>query len=218
VATGRLRPRAALGALALAAVVAGGAACGAPSYQYVKSSSDRTYVRVPQDWKLFDEDELLDSSTQSPEQVSQFKAISWSVGFDARPRPAADSILAPSSFPTGLVQVRTLLPSQRDSFSLADLRSVLLPYDPLGDEASQGGQVEVLAARNLERSGGFHGSELLLNLTTPEGEVVKWRQVALLDANVEKVHLLVITCELGCYDRNESTIDKIVESWKVEDR
>jgi hypothetical protein len=203
--------------IALAAA-AGLAACAAPDYHYVRSSSDRTFVRVPENWTLFDEDELLDSSSQSPEQLDQFKQLSWSVGFDARPEPAADSILAPSRFPTGLVQVRTLLPSQRDSFSLADLRSVLLPYDPLGDEAQEGGQVEVLAARNVERPGGFHGSELLLNLTTPDGEVVKWRQVALLDSKVEKVHLLVVTCELGCYDEHESVIDGIVKSWKVEDR
>lgn len=202
-------------ALVLAVVLA---ACGAPDFQYVKSSSDRTFVRVPQDWELFDEEDLLRSSTESPEQRDQFKNLSWSVGFDARPAPAADTILAPSGFPTGLVQVRTLLPSQRDSFSLADLRSLLLPYDPLGDEARDAGQVEVLSASNVRRSGGFHGSELLLNLTTPEGEVVKWRQVALLDANVEKVHLLVISCDVRCYDENESVIDGIVKSWKVEDR
>ncbi len=200
-----------VGAIALAA-------CGAPDYQYVKNSSDRTFVRVPQQWQLFDEDELLDSSNDSPEQREQFKQLSWSVGFDARPEPAADSILAPSAFPTGLVQVRTLLPAQRDSFSLADLRSLLLPYDPLGDEAQQAGQVEVLAARNVEQRGGFHGSELLLNLKTPGGDVVKWRQVALLDSNVEKVHLLVVSCDVKCYDQNESVIDGIVESWKVEDR
>lgn len=194
------------------------AGCGGPDYQYVKSSSDRTFVRVPSGWALYDEDELLSFSTDSPEQQEQFKRLSWSVGFDARPEPAADSILAPSRFPTGLVQVRTLLPSQRDSFSLADLRSLLLPYDPLGDEAQEAGQVEVLTARNVDHGDGYHGSELLLNLSTPEGEIVKWRQVALLDSNVEKVHLLVISCDVECYDEHEPVIDGIVESWKVEDR
>lgn len=193
-------------------------ACGAPKYQYLKSSSDRTFVRVPRAWELFDEDELLSASTRSPEQREEFKQLSWSVAFDARPDPAPDTILAPSSFPTGLVQVWRLSPAERDTFSLADLRSLLLPYDPLGTEAKNAGQVEVLTARNVERPGGFHGSELLLNLTTPEGEVVKWRQVALLDSRVEKVHLLVVSCDLGCYEEQESVIDGIVESWKVEDR
>lgn len=194
------------------------AACGTPDYQYVKSSSDRTFVRVPEGWQLFDEDELLSSSNESPEAKENFKNLSWSVGFDSRPEPAAATLLEASPFPTGLVQVRTLLPSQRDGFSLADLRSLLLPYDPLGDEAQEGGQVEVLWARAAEQKGGFHGSELLLNLKTPEGELVKWRQVALLDSRVQKVHLLVISCDVKCYDEHESVIDGIVQSWKVEDR
>lgn len=205
----------------VAAAVAGAillAACGSPSYQYVKSTADQTFVRVPRGWQLFDEDELLDSSVVSAERRKEFKQVSWSVGFDARPEPAADTILSPSQFPTGLVQVRTLSPLQRDSFSLAQLRSLLLPYDPLSPEAQQDGQVEVLSAREVQRRGGLHGSELLLNLTTPQGEVVKWRQVALVDAKVSKVHVLAVSCDVACYDRNESVIDGIVQSWKVEDR
>lgn len=205
----------------LALAVAAGvllAACGSPSYHYVKSSSNRTYVRVPSDWTLYDEDELLDSSEESEESKEQFKELSWSVAFDASPKPSLDHILTVSSHPTGLVQVRTLLPQQRDTFSLSDLRSILLRFDPLSEEAQLGGEVEVLENEDVDRPGGYHGSEMLLNLTTPEGDRVKWRQIALVDAKVSKVHVLAISCDADCYAENEDVIDKIIDSWKVKER
>lgn len=202
--------------LAAAAIVL--SSCGAPKYQYVKNSSDHTFVRVPRDWRLFDEDQLLSTSSESAEAKAQFKQLTWSVAFDAAPRPSTENILAVSSHPSGLVQVRTLLPSQRDTFSLSDLRSLLLQFDPLSEESQQGGQIEVLASEDVERPGGLHGNELLINLKTPEGALVKWRQIALVDSAVEKVHLLAVSCDIKCYDQNESVIDRVVDSWKVKER
>lgn len=193
-------------------------ACGSPRYHYVKSTSDRTFMRVPFDWTLYDEDELLKASDDSNEAKAQFKKLTWSVAFDAAPDPSLEHILSPSDHPTGLVQVRTLLPEQRDGFSLSDLRSLLLSFDPLTEDAQSGGDVEVLESKELTRDGGLHGNEMLLNLKTGDGDVVKWRQVALVDAGVSKVHVLAISCNTECYSANEGVIDKIVASWKVKTR
>ncbi len=203
------------GVVALAIVVAG---CGSPKYHYVKNTSDQTFVRVPRDWTLYDEDQLLRVSDESPEAKAQFKQLSWSVAFDAAPKPSLDHVLSDAGHPTGLVQVRTLLPEQRDSFSLSDLRTLLLPFDPLAEDAQQAGDVEVLDVREVRRPGGLHGSELLVNLKTDDGELVKWRQVALVDSGVRKVHLLAISCNNECYDKNEKVIDQVVTSWKVKER
>lgn len=174
-------------------------------------------MRVPSKWTLYDEDELLDNSEQSDEAKQQFKRLSWSVAFDASPRPSLDHLLSGSDHPTGLVQVRTLLPSERDSFSLADLRSLLLPVDPLSDEAQLNGDVEVLETHDVTRDG-MHGSEMLLNLKTPEGDLVKWRQIAVVDPAVRKVHVLAVSCDAECYTANEDVITKVIDSWKVKER
>ncbi len=192
------------------------AACGSPDYHYVKNTSDQTFVRVPRDWTLFDEDQLLDVSDESPEAKAQFKQLSWSVAFDAAPKPSLDHVLSDAGHPTGLVQVRTLLPEQRDSFSLSDLRTLLLPFDPLSEESQ--GDVEVIEAREVRQPGGLHGSELLINLETDEGERVKWRQVALVDSGFRKVHLLAVSCSTDCYARNEEVIDRVITSWRVKER
>lgn len=199
--------------LGAGAVLLGG--CGSPNYHYVKSTSNRTYMRVPAKWTLYDEDDLLESSEDSAEAKAQFKRLTWSVAFDADPSPSLEHILAQSDHPSGLVQVRTLTPMQRDAFSLSDLRRLLLPFDPLSDDAQASGEVEVLDAKEVQREGGLHGWEFLLNLPGEDGDYVKWRQIALTDASVSKVHVLAISCDAECYDANEGTIDKIVDSWKV---
>ena len=174
-------------------------------------------MRVPSDWTLYDEDELLESSDESPESKEQFKELSWSVAFDASPKPSLDHILTVSDHPTGLVQVRRLLPGQRDTFSLSELRSVLLRFDPLSNEAQLQGDVEVLDSKEIKQ-GNLNGSELLLNLKTGDGDLVKWRQIALVDSALTRVHVLAISCDDECYSANESVIDKIVDSWKVKER
>lgn len=203
-------------ALAALAVVLG--ACGGPQYHYVKSSSEKTFVRVPNDWKLFDEDDLLAISEESPEAKAQFKALSWSVAFDAAPKPSIDHLLTDAGHPAGLVQVRRLPPPQRDTFSLAELRSLYLGFDPLAGDLGDTGDVEVLEAKEVTRPGGFHGSELLLNLRTESGKLMKWRQVALLDSQARKVHVLVISCNIDCYAAHEDEIDKVVKSLQVKER
>lgn len=192
--------------------------CGSPKYHYVKSSSDRTYLRVPQDWTLFDEDQLASGLDESPEAKEQYKRLTWSVAFDAAPKPSLDHVLSLSlsDHPVGLVQVRTLLPEQRDQFSLSSLRAVLLDFDPLGSD--QQADVEVVDSRDVERPGGLHGNELLINIKNPGGQVLKWRQIALVDSGVRKVHVLALSCEADCYAKNRKVIDQVVSSWKVKER
>lgn len=201
----------------LATSLIASASCGSPKYHYVKNSSERTYVRVPHDWALFDEEEITKRLDQSREAKEAYNRLTWSVGFDAAPRPSLDNILSPKAdHPTGLVQVRTLSPEERDEFSLASLRSLLLEFDPLGERGTSG--VEVLGSRDVDRPGGLHGNEFVVNLRTTEGTRVKWHQIALVDSAVRKVHVLAISCEDDCYTANEKVIDQVISSWQVKER
>ena len=76
----------------------------------------------------------------------------------------------------------------------------------------------MLDLKDVRREGGLHGSELLINLKSDDGSVLKWRQIALTDAAVSKVHILAITCDDECYAANEGVIDKVIDSWKVKER
>ncbi|HET7487081.1 MAG TPA: hypothetical protein VFJ85_04075 [Acidimicrobiales bacterium] len=195
------------------------AACGSPNYHYLSSRSDSNWVRVPADWKLYDEDVLLTLSDDSTEQKAETKRLTWSWAFDADPKPSLKHVLGVVALnhPWGIVQARTLKPDQRDTMSLAGLRSIFLGFDPLSDEALKSGEVEVVQGHQIIGPGKLHGMELLLNLKTDAGWV-KWRQVALADGILDKVHVLAISCSDKCYFENKAQIDKIVASWKVKER
>lgn len=183
----------------------------------MKNSSEGTYVKVPQEWALFDEEAITKGLDQSREAKDAYNRLAWSVAFDAAPSPSLEHILSPSAdHPTGLVQVRTLSPEERDGFSLSNLRSLLLEFDPLGDSQAPG--IEVLGSRDVDRPGGLHGNEFVVNLRTSEGTRVKWRQIALVDSAVRKVHVLAISCEDDCYAANEKVIDQVISSWQVKER
>ena len=47
---------------------------------------------------------------------------------------------------------------------------------------------------------------------------MKWRQIALVDSAVRKVHVLAISCEDDCYAANEKVIDQVISSWQVKER
>lgn len=205
--------------IALSAMVAVLAltSCGGSEYRYVKNSSIGTFFKVPNDWKIFDEDQVLQTSEGSEEAKASFKELSWSVGFDASPKPSVKNVLGLSTHPNGLVRVRTLTPGERDTFSQSSLRALLLEFDPLSEEAADAGGVEVVGSREVDQ-GDFHGTEFLLNLKTIEGGVLKWRQIGLVDSKLKRAHVLAITCTADCYEKNEGVIEKVISSWTVKER
>lgn len=213
---GALRAASSTTALIMVAALAL-ASCGSSDYRYVKSSSDKTFFRVPHEWKIFDEDQVLQNSDDSEEAKTSFKQNSWSVGFDGSPKPSVKNVLSAASHPTGLVQVRSLAPAERDTFSQSSLRALLLPFDPLSPEAAQAGDVEVIGSREVDQEG-YHGNELLVNLRTKEGGVIKWRQIAMVDSKVSRAHVLAITCNVDCYEQHEDVIETVISSWTVKEK
>src|SRR2546423_11541197 len=67
------------------------ASCTGSGYHYVSNSSDHTYFKVPEAWKLFDQQSLLDlaGSQLSKQEKQQQLATTWTTAFDASPKPAA---------------------------------------------------------------------------------------------------------------------------------
>ena len=71
------RRRGLAAALVVAAVAVGSVACGSPRYHYVKSSSERTYVKVPRAWALFDEDQIAATFNEYREAKALYNRLNW---------------------------------------------------------------------------------------------------------------------------------------------
>jgi hypothetical protein len=191
------------------------AACGGSGYHYVKSSEDRTFFKVPDDWELYDNDTLLDaaSSDLSEEELDEVRATQWAAVFDAHPSPALAHLAnkAPN-YPVGRAIVQDLSPESADGISLMTLRNVFYDVDTKIEKDTG----RVISYEPVERNGGFHGSHLVVQLSTAKGDMVV-NQIALLDQGTTKVYALAIACSVKCYDENESRIEQVMDSWTVEE-
>jgi hypothetical protein len=197
--------------LALAGIVAG---CADSGFQYVKSSEDRTYFKVPDRWTLFDEDAIMErfgaglTEAQRAAELEQ----SWRVAFDASPKPSVNNVLrSRTKYPAGLAIVRPLSFDAADTLSNSSLRNLFVDID----SAQQDGTGEIQEYEELQLDGGFRGIHVVATIDTGNGRPVTVDQTALVDQATTKLYVLLITCSSVCYDKNRRDIEQVVGSWTV---
>ena len=111
------------------------AACGGSGYRYVANSDEGAYFKVPDEWTLFDEgDIILPRDGFSPVQAAELQSRVWLRGFDAAGEPSPQNVFTDtSSTPRGYAQVLTLTREERDAIDAVTLRSNGFPTDPETD-------------------------------------------------------------------------------------
>ena len=190
------------------------AGCANSGYDYVKSSSDRTYFKVPSRWTLYDEKDLADrfNADLTDAQRAQLLDDTWRVAFDASPTPTLRHLLETGAKdPSGVALVRTLTFDDADTVSLSALRNYFFDVDT----ALQDGTGEVVTYEDLQLDGGFRGSHLVANLTMSDGGVMTIDQTLLLDQATTKLYALIVSCSTVCYEHNTKQIKQVVDSWTV---
>jgi hypothetical protein len=193
------------------------AACTS-SYTYIKNSSVKTYFKVPNEWRIFDENEIFRTqiSGLSPQGEAAAKASIWMVAFDAAPRASLDHFFSGSSpYPAGFAQVRQLSDEQRDSISLASIRNAVFPLNQL--QVQDPTSVEVLQNEDIVLSGGIHGSRIIFNVRLGDTFYTA-NQTGLVNPQSSRLYLFIVGCEARCYLNHKRTIDEIVKSWTVKER
>src|SRR5690349_24717862 len=101
--------------LSVAALVAL-AGCGAPQYNYVTNSADRTYVKLPTSWRPIDKKALDDAIGLDPTLTDQQRGL-WLEGYDADVSPSPLHLFGPSApAPAAFVSVQQIPESARGQF------------------------------------------------------------------------------------------------------
>lgn len=211
--TQKLGRRVAAGAATAGALLL--SACAGSDFQYVKTSSEGAYFKVPKAWTVYDKDAIVEASGNrlSP---SQEDTLRFMVAFDADPRPSLEHDLQSATRPFGLARVRQLAPDERQQFSRVALRNEIVPIDQILEEDA--GEIELLQEpRDIATGEGFAGTRLVYRVTTPEGSFTV-DQTGLTDAHTRRVFFFIIGCESKCYDANKRTITEIADSWTVKER
>lgn len=207
------------------------AACGSPSYEYVRNTEARTAFKVPIEWTVFDEAALQGEPSGPP--VNTPDPVEWLVGLDGHPSPSIEHVLGQgaydSDYPQGIAAVLRLTAEQRDGINLGSLRNLIVPIDQIQDQVGREA-VQILAYDDRLDKDGFRGlhfeaqiwaSALEQNGSAGGGQVliddrfVQISQTAYLDPASDKVYVLAVLCSAECYGRNRGDIESVIESWAV---
>lgn len=212
-------------------------ACAPPQFRYVHSSDRSTYLKVPRDWAVFDEQDLLDldarvAEAQGRPQTATDRRIAdlieWRMGFDADPRPSVLHLLGDGNAPAVQVTVRRLLADERDKFNMASLRNSVVPYDQLLDEYLQIAQSDPERLKNPDfrplrppetlNLKGMRGVRLVYNLRLSRGVVYTVDQTSIVDGATTKLHQLLVIAPADDYVAMQRTLREIVDSFTVKQR
>lgn len=209
--------------LAFSAIVA--SSCGLSSYVYldhVNSSGGDSYFRVPSSWKIFDQSQIFRAtSAQIPISTQRkLESQSWSNIIAGSPNAklnATSGLTAP--YPFGITQQIQLTSAQSSSVTVASLRQILLPSDPLAPGANTTGfSYQVLSYREFKAAGGLQGSTMEVRIIGSNNKVSVLDQKAMLDAHKQWVYFIGVGCELSCFNAHKKTIEQIVNFWNVKER
>jgi hypothetical protein len=218
-------------------LIAGGlvvlaAGCGGSGYQYVENEDLGVFARLPDDWAVYDTEQLLTEINSAEEEALSDAAMEraqsrlWFRGFDASSSPSAEgSMDIGADEPRGFVHIRALSPQERDTINVSGLRAYVLGVDPLaastGAEMPLGGtaaeDVSVVTDEPAEFEGGYHGNHNVFAVTQGN-EVAIVDQTALLDSANSTLYLFVVSCDEECYfETNSDDIAEIVDSWTIDE-
>jgi hypothetical protein len=199
-----------VGALLVVLILGG---CSGSGYHYVQDTGTQTFFRVPGSWHLYDKQALFPDQSQDPlAQQSQADPTRFAVGFDANPNASIDHLSDPAaSYPQGVALVYAFSPQERDSFSLSSIRNSVFPIDQLYSQDPN--SVNLISSEDIVQ-GGFRGTHLVFDVNQ-NGSTVAVNETGLVDDKTENLYLLVIACSTQCYDKYESEISQVADSWTV---
>ena len=192
-------------------------ACAGSGFTYVKSSANNTYFKVPNDWRVFDKDQVLGlTGTNKTSRPAPDPGLKYLAVFDADPKPSLEHDLQTATAPFGVVKVRELSPEERDTFSLAALRNEVIPIDDILQQ--EVGQIELVTQpKSIVKSHGLHGSRLVYSVVTQDGSFTV-DQTGLVDAGTRTLYFFIVGCESQCFAQNRRTISEVADSWTIKER
>ena len=211
----RRRGAAAVSLVAAALVLLTG--CAGSGFTYVKSSANNTFFKVPNDWRVFNKDQVVDAAGSSQtSRSSPDPGLKYIAVFDGDQKPSLEHNLQTATSPFGVVKVRDLSPEERDTFSLASLRNEVIPIDDILQQ--EVGQVQLVTQpKSIVKPHGLHGSRLVYSVATQDGSFTV-DQTGLVDAGTHTLYFFIVGCDSQCFAQNRRTISEVADSWTIKER
>jgi hypothetical protein len=210
--------------IAMAGLLGTVTGCGAPEYQYVTNSDEKTYFKVPTGWAQVDGapvDGFFFGENPDSDLAQKLKQFRWSVAYDSAEEPTAEHLLTfyPTTKPVLYSMVLHLPPALQGGVSLDYLRDMFFPVTAGARETyQQSGNglpgFELLDDEVLTPSEGIRGVRVVYNYELPTA-VHTFDVTAYTSNDSSVVYLFVIRCTARCYRDRAVELNGIATSFTV---
>ena len=206
--------------------------CAAPQYRYIADSGDKTYFKVPYDWKqaapadvcaLLREQlsTILTQFSVAPVPANSKICPWWAAVYEANGKPAvahyyAGGLTEPYAFAEVLPfegVTATARPPTGVTVSDQLLDNWVLPYDKTA--YGNGAKFKGLLQRPMSVGGGFHGVREIFNIAIPGVGNSTYDIVTLTDPGEQLLYVLAVHCSATCYDRDRTAIEAVMSSFTI---
>jgi hypothetical protein len=191
-------------------------ACAPPSSRYLTNRDEKVYLRVPRSWHdVRLSDSVLDPLTQA---TSDAKVLSKSVVTPQEGAVEQKDLDGQSPFATMTVYETTGVFNQQLSASLARRAVGLVSFDPLLPGTDDEGLSEVIDFDPKPTNATVSGSRVVYRVRNDKAG--DWALTVNLSTyfspSEQRLYALEVVCSPECYDKDAGTIDKIVNSWRID--
>jgi hypothetical protein len=208
--------------VAVLAVAAGLAGCGAPAYTYAVDSHDHVYFKVPAGWHQVPPKAVASAQSALLEKAplgAHGGAYLWSRAYAAEPDPGAVDLLTGAPVPIVYVSVQSIRDWLKAGLSLDEMRDILYPVTQQGrqDAAEEGAKFtgfDLLGGSTIATNDGIRGINELYEYDF-EHVPDAFDQTVLTNTATSKLYLLLVQCSQACFAKYVTQIKAIVESFTV---
>lgn len=208
-----------LALIAVAPLAVLGSACGGSGYQYVKNDDLGIYAKLPDDWTVYDEEDLFPDASEI--ELDREAEVRWIRTFDSADDPSVDmTSRLDGSEPAGRVEHSMLSVAQRENLDLGMLRGRGDPArDPLAAQ-QQGGDaagVRVIVDDPIEFDGGYSGLHTVFVIEN-DGSPIVIDQTSVRDSQSSQLVSFLVGCDEECYfETHKDEIADLVDSWTIQE-
>jgi len=180
------------------------------SANYVGTTSQGVFFKVPKSWDVFDAEALkrlglaVDAAANSYTVYTSLAASSHRV-------IVKGSLDLFGANPWALANVVSFGASDQASMSLEGLNDLLFPLDTWQQD---GLSVQPIGSTTLLVKGSLRGSRVAFEAETPSG-LLAFEQVAYINSPTDKAWDLAVGCSIACFQAHRRVIDGIVKSFTV---
>ena len=212
--------------------------CGESEFRYVSNSNINTYLKVPNDWKVYTQDDLVGAEIDAARQANQPSSLidvlinrqyQWRMAFDGDPEPSVEHTLTLAEEPVVEVSVRALDQDEHDQVSLAALRNVIINYDEMKAESQNNlsGRGMGIAGEStstfrpideeeLHFDDGVRGIRLRYVLRpNASSPFYAFDQTTLVDSKAQRLYVLLIRSGEAQFLRHNQLFTEIAKSFTV---